>query len=137
MANNQDNSHNNTSNQAAPISSNNHVPSGVGVSQSAPVCVFKFTDLNTAINSLNFPDKNSVNECFFQENFNRLLDLIRGKMVHANGTNNNCCRILTTETTGYKPNVITSVKSFLTNKGYAITEIENADGVSTGWKLSW
>ncbi len=143
MANIQDNSHNNTSNQTAPISSNNHVPSGVGAgsivqpAQSASVCVFKFTDLNTAINSLNFPDKNSVNECFFQENFNRLLDLIRTKMVHANGTNNNYCRVLTAETAGYKATVVTSVKSFLTNKGYAITEIENSDGVSTGWKITW
>ncbi len=126
MANTQDNSSNNTGNQVAPISSNNHVAG-----------VFRFTDLNMAINSLNFPDKNSVNECFFQENFNRLLDLIRGKMVHANSTNLNCCRVLTAETAEYKATVVTSVKSFLTNKGYAITEIENPDGVSTGWKLSW
>ncbi len=58
-------------------------------------------------------------------------------MVHANSTNLNWCRVLTADTANYKPNVVTSVKSFLTNKGYAITEIENAEGVNTGWKLSW
>jgi|LauGreDrversion4_2_1035121.scaffolds.fasta_scaffold04848_9 hypothetical protein len=138
MANIQDNLHNITGCQAAPISSNIHVVGGVQPAQQAnQTGVFKFTDLNSVINSLNFPDKNSVNECFFQENFNRLLGLVRTKMVQANSTNNNFCRVLTADTASYKEIVVTSVKSFLTNKGYVITEIENHDGISTGWKLMW
>ncbi len=138
MANTQDNTHNITGSQAAPVSSNIPVVGGVQPAQQVQqTSVFKFTDLNSVINSLNFPDKNSVNECFFQENFNRLLNLIRTKMVQANSTNTSYCRVLPADTTGYKELVVTSVKSFLTNKGYSIVEIENADGGSTGWKLSW
>jgi hypothetical protein len=133
MANVQDNSNNNTGIQSI------HVSSCVDSNQLNQLNnnVFKFTDLNLAINSLNFPDKGRLNECFFQENFNRLLHLIRIKMVDANALNNNFCRVLTADTANYKPNVVSSVKSFLIGKGYAISEIENPDGVSTGWKLTW
>ncbi len=136
MANTQDNSSNNTGNPTTIISYN-QVVAGIDNIQTAPKNIFNFTDLSKAIDSISFPDKNSVNECFFQENFNRLLNLIRTKMVQANSSNNNYCRVIPADTAGYKDLVVTSVKSFLTNKGYAITEIENADGVSTGWKLSW
>jgi hypothetical protein len=99
--------------------------------------VFRFTDLNSVVNSLNFPDKASLNECFFQENFNRLLHLVRTRMIDANTFNNNFCRILNPDTANYKPNVVTSVKSFLIGKGYVISEIETPDGIPSGWKLTW
>jgi hypothetical protein len=142
MANKQNNLNNTTGTESAPLLNSSVVPVAFPVvstnqSEQSNPNVFRFSDLTCAVNTLNWPDKDRVNEFFYQENFNRLLHLIRYKMVEANTTNNNFTRILTADTTGFKSNVIVAVKAFLVNKGYSITEIENMDGVNAGWKLSW
>ena len=99
--------------------------------------VFQFTSNNSQVTRDTFPDKTTLVTMITQDQFNRLLQVIKTKIINASILNLEFIRILNTETTQFKAATITCVKTFLSNKSYSITEIEDATGQSTGWKLGW
>jgi len=99
--------------------------------------VFKFTDINSTVSGSTFPDKTNLVSILTQEHFNRLLQLIKTKILNASLENLNFIRILNPETIQFKGTIVTGVKTFLSGKGYTITDIEDVVGQTIGWKLSW
>jgi hypothetical protein len=108
----------------------------VGLNQSNKN-VFKFTDINSTVSGSTFPDKTNLVSILTQEHFNRLLQLIKTKILNASLENLNFIRIHNPETMQFKATTITGVKTFLSGKGYTITDIEDVVGQILGWKLSW
>ena len=99
--------------------------------------VFNFTDPNSIISKVTFPNKCSLNNILYENQFNRLLQLIKVYINSASVENINYIRILNSQTTQYTSNIISNVKSFLKNKDYIIIDIEDINSNSIGWKLSW
>ena len=99
--------------------------------------VFNFIDPNSIVSRNTFPNKQELNEQFNEDQFNRLLQYIRTLINNARLENINFVRILNTLITHYTSQIILDVKIYLQNKQYIIVDIEDANAIYIGWKLSW
>lgn len=117
------------------LTNSNNLPSTqpVQVNQS----VFNFTDMNSNITENTFPNKDNLIEILKEDQINRILKMIKNKILIASIENNTSIRVLLIDTNMFKISNVTFVKTFLVNKGYVITEIEGVAGEQIGWKLSW
>lgn len=95
-----------------------------------------FTEVNK-INANNFPSSNILNSLLDEQNFNKILLLIRGKIIEANTRNDQYIRMMNPELISFNQKIVDSVKKFLLQKEYIITNIENENLALIGWKLSW
>ncbi len=95
-----------------------------------------FNDI-TKITANNFPSGSALTNLLDEQNFNRILVTIRGKIIEANTRNEKYIRIMNPELVAYSQKLVDNVKKFLLQKEYIITNIENDNLVSIGWKLSW
>lgn len=127
-------------------SNSDNLPSLVvgGNAQSAQVLdvqasgtVFKFTDLNSKVTGNTFPSRANLVELLAEDQFNRILQLVKTKILNASNENLNSIRVMVADVTQFKVQIVSNVKTWLTGKGYTITEIEDVTGQSIGWKLSW
>jgi len=112
-------------------------PSGLQANPQPNQNVFKFTDYNSKVTGNTFPSRENLIEILYENQFNCILQLIKTKILNVANENLNSIRVLVPDVAHFKPQIVTSVKTWLTDKGYTITEIEDANGQSTGWKLSW
>lgn len=99
--------------------------------------VFKFTDYNSKVTGNTFPSRENLIEILYENQFNCILQLIKTKILNAENANLNSIRVLVSDISQFKAQIVTNVKAWLTGKGYTITEIEDGNGQSTGWKLWW
>ena len=127
-------------------SSSDNLPSQVGVQNvqpaqaadnQAPSSVFKFTDPNSKVTGNTFPSRNNLVEILSEDQFNRILQMIKSKILNAALENVTSIRVMVADVAQFKAQIVTNVKAFLAGKGYTITEIEDSVGQSTGWKLTW
>jgi hypothetical protein len=96
----------------------------------------EFLNINIK-SSDNFPSAQDLKTMLDTNNFNRVLELIRLRIIDANNRNENFIRINNPEFIGFTNKTICDVKSFLVNKGYIIANIENDNLAQIGWRLSW
>ena len=99
--------------------------------------IFNFIDPISIVSRNTFPNKQELNEQFNEDQFNRLLQYIKTQINNARLENINFVRILNTVITHYTPQIILDVKLYLQNKQYTIVDIEDANSIYVGWKLSW
>ena len=121
----------------------------------------------TCITRSNFPTTNELKAQLYEKHFDTTLNIIFTKIIESNNSrgNSSTIRLLNSDFNNGLPNVpavgaapvmpvavpvpvpvininiptnvIIDVKKFLTDKGYAIVDTEDATGVSIGWRLSW
>ena len=99
--------------------------------------VFKFTDPNSKVTGNTFPSRANLVEILDEDQFNRILQLVKTKILNASNENLTSIRVMVADVAQFKTQIVTNVKTWLGGKGYTITEIEDAVGQPTGWKLSW
>ena len=92
---------------------------------------------NTIVTSDTFPSLVQLQQVFYTEDFNNLLNIIKNRIIAAKRTNFIVARILNNDITNFPLQVVTDVKVLLRNRGYNITEIEDANGISTGFKITF
>jgi len=91
----------------------------------------------TQVTRQTFPSASKSRLIFYEMNFNRLLDIIKNKMVNANNINTTFIKLLTNEIATFAANITTDVIKFLGEQEYTIVEIEDVNGIRVGWKISW
>lgn len=97
---------------------------------------FEFKE-GVAITREDFPSVAQFKRICEINNFNRLLDMLKQRMILANNSNQPYARVVVSDYSCFPAGTVTEVKSFLVEKGYRITEIEDANGNPQGWKWSW
>jgi hypothetical protein len=132
MANNSSNSDNLPSQIVAGNAPSMQVPD-----VQASGTVFKFTDPNSKVTGNTFPSRANLVEILTEDQFNRILQLVKTKILNASNENLSSIRVMVADVAQFKVQIVSNVKNWLVGKGYTITEIEDATGQSTGWKLSW
>jgi hypothetical protein len=99
--------------------------------------VFRFADLNSIVTRDLFPSKCELNKILIEDQFNRLLQFIKLQINNSYLENKNFVRILNTQIQQYSPQIISDIKLYLQDKKYIITDIEDSDTNSIGWKVYW
>ena len=89
------------------------------------------------LNSSTFPTKNNLNLALYEYNFNKMLVIIRCKIVEANNRNEQYIRVMNPDLNMFNIKIVDDVKKFLSQKEYNISNIENENNILLGWKLSW
>ena len=88
------------------------------------------------LNEETFPTQIEMGRFLLKERIHSLLTLIRAKMLFV--TNEDTFIILNMdELQIYTSEIIAKVKTILITKGYTITERENTNGISCGFKINW
>ncbi len=85
-----------------------------------------------------FPSATELRKQLYDKSFNAILELIMTKL---NDSNVNpsivSVRLMNHEVASHLPNIMVDVRKFLIEKGYTITEIEDAAAITSGIKISW
>jgi hypothetical protein len=93
--------------------------------------------LETSATRENFPTADQFKRMCTRINFNRVLDMVKHKLFHANTCNQTFIRVMHPDTISFPTDSVNDVKTFLVSQGFTIVEIEDGVGVSQGWKLTW
>ncbi len=85
-----------------------------------------------------FPSATELRKQLYDKSFNAILELIMNKLNDSN-TNPSIVsvRLMNHEVSSHLPNIMVDVRKFLVEKGYTITEIEDAAAITSGIKISW
>jgi hypothetical protein len=92
---------------------------------------------DTSATRQNFPSATQFKQLCALHNFNRVLDLVKSKMFAANISFLTVARIMNHDFASFPSDIVKDVKEFLVTQGFTITDIEDAAGISQGWKLTW
>jgi hypothetical protein len=121
-------------------SDNSTVPSAVVAANPSQPCSKeseKSSFVNNRVSRGSFLSRNQVKNILEEHNFNRILEIIKLKMLTANQSNNTMIKIQNSELTNFQPTMVDNVKEFLMGLDYKITDIEDPNGILTGWSISW
>jgi hypothetical protein len=89
-------------------------------------------------NRVTFPHLNELQQIFYEDDFNTILNIIKNRIIMARRTNNKDARILHNELMNISQPIINDVKLYLKNeRGYIITEIEDINNNYVGFKVSF
>ena len=83
-----------------------------------------------------FPSATELRKQLYDKSFNAILELIMTKINDSN-TNPSSVRLMNHEVASHLPNIMVDVRKFLVEKGYTITEIEDATSITSGIKILW
>ena len=86
---------------------------------------------------IEIPDANTLNKTLYNCNYNRILNIIMGRITEANQRNEKSIRMNNNDINMFDNNLIIDIKTTFRNKNYTITDIETEGGIIFGWKLSW
>lgn len=90
------------------------------------------------LDEVNFPLANHMRTYLNGRKLNRLLNFIKGRILHVNHISTDTwIYVNTDELVTYTAEMIAQVHQMLTRKEYKITERENATGGLIGYKISW
>ena len=95
------------------------------------------TFFSNEITRENFPTANNLTNILYNYNFNKLLTIIKDKIIIANMNNNNYIKLLNNDLLNILQNIINDVKTFLINNGYQIILVEDTNNINIGLKIQW
>lgn len=105
-------------------------------SDNKQACIKQFNE-NIQTTRDSFPSLNELQEIFYKEDFNNLLNTIKNRIIMAKRVNTNFARINMPELMNISQAVITDVKQFLRNMGYIVTDVEDNAGIASGFKVAF
>lgn len=105
-------------------------------SDNKQACIKQFNE-NTQTTRDSFPSLNELQQIFYKEDFNNLLNIIKNRIIMAKRANTNFSRINIPELLNIPQAVISDVKNFLRNMGYIITDVEDNTGIPSGFKIAF
>lgn len=92
----------------------------------------------TNITTETFPNIDDLQEIFYKDDFNRVLNIVKNRIIQAKTNNLNYAKLYNVDFINIPEKVMIDVKIFLCQeRGYSVSEIENNEGNATGWKLSF
>ena len=89
---------------------------------------------NEIVTTTTFLSATEMREKYYIDDMNTLLTTISQRLVQAK--RNPTIRLLQADLQIYPPEIITNVKYLLQNKGYIITDTEDATGLVLGFKVT-
>jgi hypothetical protein len=92
---------------------------------------------NTMVTSETFPSLVLLKQVFYTDDINNLLNIIKNRIVIAKRNNITFARILNPDITNFSHQIVLDVKALLRTRGYMITEIEDANLIPTGFKITF